>query len=93
MKMAYVIIWDPYERLLWGVAITILFIAVLLYFNNGRKREIENEKIIMYGFAGLIWSFMFYFLSICLYEILIPGTYLNGKFYGSGFGSIGMKFG
>ena len=74
-------IWTPIDRLLWGVAITLLFVFAVLYINKGRKKENSNEKIMMLGFVcfflGLAISrFLFY-----LGEMSLPGTYTNGEFY------------
>ncbi len=78
--MAYVMIWDPYERFLWGVAITIAVICGIQYINRGRDREVLNEKLIMYGIAvSLICLAMVrlfsYFADYELYGVLIGNTY------------------
>ena len=80
--MAYVMIWDPYERLLWGIAISIAFMCGIYYIIKGRKREIFNERIILFGFAGLIICFAFVQIFAYLQELQIKGTYVNGTFYG-----------
>ena len=80
--MAEVMIWNPIERLLWGVAITLLFISGLLYFLKGKKREDLNEKLIMYGFTSILIGFAFSALFFYFSELTIPGHFENDIFYG-----------
>ncbi len=80
--MTEVMLWDPVVRGLWGVAITVLFMAGLQYLIKGRKREVKNERIMMYGFAAFLWSLTSSRIFFYVYEILMPGNFINGTFYG-----------
>jgi len=75
-------IWDPYERLLWGIAISIAFMCGIYYIIKARKREIFNERVILFGFAGLFICFAFVQIFAYFQELQIKGTYINGTFYG-----------
>lgn len=52
-------IWNPIERLLWGITITFLVSCSIQYMIKGRKRENFNERIILYGYAGLLLGISF----------------------------------
>jgi len=80
--MALVIIWDPFERLLWGMAIMLAFISGLLYLNNGRKRKDFNEKTVLAGFACLFFGISMGRIFTYLSEFMISGIFINYTFYG-----------
>jgi hypothetical protein len=80
--MEGVMIWDPSERLLTVIAITVLAACGVQYLNLGRRREKFNEKIILYGFASMVFSFAVERLLIFIAEFFIPGTYSNNTYYG-----------
>jgi len=42
-------IWDPYERFIWGIAVTVALICGAYFIRIGRKREPFKEKMIMFG--------------------------------------------
>ncbi len=77
-----VLIWSPYERALWGLAIGIGVICSGFYINRGVKRENRWEKTLMTGFGIFILCLslarIFYFLG----EMEIIGAYKNQGFYG-----------
>jgi len=78
-----IIIWDPVERFLWSVAITVLFIAGLHFLNKGIRKENQSEKFILFGFASLFFGLSIFRLLFFMFEFfLIPGTYRNNAFYG-----------
>lgn len=76
-------IWDPIERLLWSVDITLTIIVAYLYFLKGKKAEHSKEKALIYGFCfiflGVVFDRFFRYIS----EFLIQGTFENFTFYGS----------
>jgi signal transduction histidine kinase len=78
----YVMIWNPYERFLWGIAIVIALMCGIYFINIARKREIFNERIIMLGLAclplGFALSLFFTFIKV----LLIPGSFVNNTFCG-----------
>ncbi len=80
--MALVMIWDPLERLLWGIAIAIAIISGIVYVNKGRKREVFNEKMIMYGFASFLISYALVRVFTFLQDYEIQGILINNVFYG-----------
>jgi len=75
-------IWDPLERLLWGIAITLLIFCGIFYFRKGRQNENVKDKILFYGF-----TFFFICLAISrffeyLSDFFIIGSFKNFTFYG-----------
>ena len=87
---AFVMIWDPFERLLWGSAFTIAVICGIYFIHLARKREVFNERIIMFGLAGLLLGFglslFFTFIKVLqlsgnLSDNIICGTYEDNPRY------------
>ena len=60
-------IWDPLERLLWGVEITISFCVALVFINRARQRTNHDEKNLLYGsssiFLGIVLDRTFRYIS------------------------------
>ncbi|MBA7641053.1 hypothetical protein ES703_48725 [subsurface metagenome] len=75
-------IWDPLERLLWGMAIMLWFFGVVKFISRARQTEDFNEKTIMYGFAVFLLGFAISRCFIYLSDFLIPGNYINNVYYG-----------
>ena len=80
--MAEVLIFDPLSQFLWAVAISILFICAIRYFNMGRKKEIYYEKRIMYAYTVSFVGFVLYGLFISLNNYFIQGHYEGHNYYG-----------
>ena len=84
-------IWDPNERLLWGMVILLFFICACIFFYKGKKMEKRNEKILLYGlgvfnvFYGIMWIFW------KLAELHVSGYYQNHIYYGD-FGEYSLNF-
>ncbi|MFX1392216.1 MAG: hypothetical protein ACFFAH_01460 [Promethearchaeota archaeon] len=81
--MPDVIIWDPIDRLLWGMAITIFLLAAIQYLRKAREREVVNEKLLMYGFSCIFFGCAAYRIIFYLAEFLIQGTFRDYAFYGN----------
>lgn len=79
--MTVVIVWNPIERTLWGVALTILLICGALYLIKGTQTEKSNEKILLYGFSSSIIGYTLYFLSYYLLSLMFPGAFIENNFY------------
>ena len=80
--MAEAMIWDPIERLLWGIAISLLILCGIIYFRKWRQNENFKDKILFYGF-----TFLFICLAISsffeyLSDFFIIGRFKNFAFYG-----------
>lgn len=76
-----VMIWDPYERFLWGIAIAIAIICGIYFIHIARKRVIFNERIIMLGLASLLLGFAFS-LFFTFFQILqVPPALGNSSNY------------
>ena len=80
--MAIVIIWDPLEHLLWGIGITIALMCGIYFIYKGRKREILNERIIMFGLASLPLSFAFSLIFTFFQVFNVQGTFVNNIYRG-----------
>jgi len=80
--MTGTIIWDPNERLLWGIAITILFVGAVFYFYRGKQNENKNARILMYGLAALFFCLALGRICFFLSDLQVRGIYKNDKFYG-----------
>ena len=70
-----VMIWDPIERFLWGIAILIGLMCGFYFINISRKREIFNEKIIMLGLASLPIGFALSSLFTFFQSFNIEGSF------------------
>lgn len=84
IKMANVMIWDPYERFIRGIAITLTLLCAAYFIRIGRKREAFNDKIIMFGLASLPLGFASSLTITFIQVIQIQGSfnYTNYIFYG-----------
>ena len=80
--MTGMFIWDPFERFLWGVALTILFLGGIQYLRISKYKKNQKEKILLYGFAFLFFSIVSYRIFAIIYEIITPDLYINYGFYG-----------
>ena len=76
-------IWDPIERLLWGLAISISIMSGLFYLNMARKKDFFNQKVILYGFAGLLFGFALTRIFSFLKDFQIIGIFTENTFYGN----------
>jgi len=77
-----VMIWDPFERLLWGCALTIAVMCGIYFIYIARKREVYNERIIMFGLAGLILGFTFSLFFTYIKVLYLTGNYSDNIFWG-----------
>lgn len=80
--MAEIIIWDPVERFLKGMAIILLFMSAFLYILRGKKRHNFSEKVLMWGFAFFFMSHAFGIFFQYMREFVVSGIYSNYVFYG-----------
>lgn len=70
-----VMIWDPSERILWGIGITIAIMCGLYFIHIGRKRKVFKERINMWGLASLPLGFAFSLLFTYFQVLQVHGTY------------------
>lgn len=77
-----VMIWDPLERFLWGISLTIALICGIYFIHIARKREVFNERIIMLGLASLPLGFAFSLFFTYFQVLQVPGVFSNNIFYG-----------
>ncbi len=80
--MTEVKIWDPSERLLWGIAIIFLIICGIFYIYRGKQKESFNNKIVLFGFGSFIFGLAINRLFHYLCDLAVPGAYTNNTFYG-----------
>lgn len=78
-----VMIWNPFERLLWGCAITVAVICGIYFIHIARKREAVNERIIMLGLASLLLGFTFSLFFTFIQVLQLPGDFINNIYYGT----------
>jgi hypothetical protein len=76
-------LWGSLDRLLWGMAITLLIIGAGLYIYRGKQRQNSSERIFMYGFAGLLIGIAIDRTIYFMADFLIPGYFKNFMFYGT----------
>jgi hypothetical protein len=80
--MTEIMIFNSMERFLWVLVIAIFISCGIYYLYKGYKKENSNEKIILFGYAGILISLaitrIFFFFS----DFQVQGTYINGNFYG-----------
>ncbi len=74
--------WDPLERFLFGIAITLIFITGVLYFIKGLRNEDKNSKILLCGFACILFGISIDISSSYLRDFLIPGEFIGYTYYG-----------
>jgi len=77
-----VMIWDPFERFLWGTALTIAVMCGIYFIHIARKREVFNERIIMLGLASLLLGFTFSLFFTYIKVLQLPGDFSNNIFCG-----------
>jgi len=77
-------IWDPYERFIWGIAITLTLICGAYFIRIGRKREAFKEKMFMFGMGSLPLGFAASLIIVFIQVIQIQGSFndTNYIFYG-----------
>jgi len=80
--MANVPIWDPSERFLWGIAIAIALMCGIFFIYKAKKRDVFNEKIIMFGLASLPLGFALSLTFTYFQVFQVQGTLINNIFYG-----------
>ena len=71
------------DRVAWLIAIFVLIVCGLRFIIRGLKKEVTDEKIMMFGFAGLFlgnaMTRIFYFIS----DFYIVGVYRGHTYYGN----------
>ena len=75
-------IWNPIERLLWGVVICFTFISAIFFYNRGRHLKENNEKYFFYAFAGFLLGLALARIPLYLSDFLVPGELIDFNFYG-----------
>ncbi len=75
-------IWEPFERILWGCALTIAVMCGIYFIHLARKREIFNERIIMLGLASLPLGFGFSLFFTYIQVLQVPGDFIKNVFCG-----------
>lgn len=80
--MTEILLFTPLDRLLWGVAITVLIVCGIYYLVQAKKKETREERIITYGFSMYFLCYavvrIFFFLS----EFFNIGRYVGHFYYG-----------
>ncbi|MFX0101065.1 MAG: hypothetical protein ACFFCS_15935 [Candidatus Hodarchaeota archaeon] len=84
-------IWDPMERLLWGLAIATLFTCGFLYLNSANKRDDLKERRVMRGFAGIFIGVAISKIFHYFKDLQVPWTFVNPAFFGD-FDDAGLSF-
>ena len=79
--MAVVLIWDPLERLLGGIAITLGVVSTLLYLYRSRGRTIQSERLLVSAFGILISGATVLLTFYYFLQFLLPGSFAQYAFY------------
>ena len=77
-----VMIWDPFERLLWGCALTIAVMCGIYFIYIARKREVFKERIILLGLASLLLGFTFSLFFTYIKVLQLLGDFSDNIFIG-----------
>ncbi|MFX1493543.1 MAG: hypothetical protein ACFFBZ_04610 [Promethearchaeota archaeon] len=80
--MAIVPLWDPLERFFWGIALAIALMCAIYFIYKARKREVFNEKVIMFGLSSLPLGFALSLTFTYFQVFQVQGTFINNIFYG-----------
>lgn len=80
--MTIVPIWDTLERFLWGIGLTLALMCGLYFIYKARKREVFNEKIIMYGLSSLPLGFALSLIFTYFQVFQVQGSFTNNMFSG-----------
>ena len=75
-------IFNPESLLLWGFLIIITGITALLYYYRGVGIENREDKIVMFGFTGLLMGIALNRLFAYMTHFNVPGDYIDHTFYG-----------
>ncbi|MFX0155615.1 MAG: sensor histidine kinase [Candidatus Hodarchaeota archaeon] len=78
-----VMIWDPFERFLWGIAIIIALVCGIYFIRIAKRREVFNERIIMLGLASLPLGFAFSLFFTYFQVLQVQGDFSNNIFCGN----------
>ncbi|MFX0072689.1 MAG: hypothetical protein ACFFAO_16515 [Candidatus Hermodarchaeota archaeon] len=76
------IIFDPIERALWIIAISLMIFCSYLFFTRARKSQLPDEKRIMYGFTFFVFCFSICRLIFYISDFYIVGNYINHTYHG-----------
>ena len=79
--MAVVFIWDPLERLLGGIAITLGVISAILYLYRSRERKSQGERLLIFGFGILICGTTVLLIFYYFLQFFLPGSFSYYTFY------------
>jgi len=79
--MAEVMIFDQIDRFVWSSSIYFMLFAGLLFLYRGYKQEKSNERIFMFGFAGLFIAFTISRIFFYFAHFSIIGNYLDHAYY------------
>ncbi len=80
--MEIVPIWDSSERFLWGIGLTLALMCGLYFIYKARKREVFNEKIIMFGLSSLPLGFALSLIFTYFQVFQVLGSFTNNIFSG-----------
>lgn len=80
--MTEAVIWNPVERLLWGVTITLMTITIFLFLQKARKSVEMKEKVALNGFVGLLSGLTIERIFRFFADFLIDGNFSTFEFYG-----------
>lgn len=80
--MAEVMIFDQVNRFIWSSAIFVLIFAGLLFLYRGYKQVKSDERILMFGFAGLFIGIAISQIFFYFSHFLIIGFYSDHVYYG-----------
>lgn len=76
-------IWDPIERLLWGVAITLLFLFGILLIKKRLSVDDKTERSLLTGNVGICIGYGLNSVFIYISDFLVPGSFNNFTYQGN----------
>ena len=76
-------IWTTFDRILWGIVISLQVICALKYLTLAKENENFEEKLISLSYSFVFFGIVLNLIFILVGESLIPGTFVNHAFYGN----------
>ena len=79
--MSEILIFTPFDRFLWVIAICICVIGGYKYFSRGHRSENKAERIMVFAFGGFFISFALNLIFLYICDYISKGRYFGNDYY------------